>query len=181
MKTSTVTLLFAILATAAQVAVVGAVVLAVGGRLSKPVARVRHRIASVVAPKGLALAALVALVSTLGSLYLSEIAHFPPCRLCWFQRVAMYPIVVVAGVGAIRRDANAKLTAAILAGLGACVSTWHLLVERYPTLEGTSCELNNPCSIKWVEQWGYLTIPAMALSGFALILVLLAVARPNSK
>jgi len=93
----------------------------------------------------------------------------------------MYPIVVVAGVGAIRRDANAKLTAAILAGLGACVSTWHLLVERYPTLEGTSCELNNPCSIKWVEQWGYLTIPAMALSGFALILVLLAVARPNSK
>ncbi|MCB1040986.1 MAG: disulfide bond formation protein B [Acidimicrobiales bacterium] len=179
MDTQTVTTLFAILATVAQAAVVVAIVLAVGGRFSPPLARVRDAIRARLAPAAMGLAAVVALVAMLGSLYLSEVADFPPCRLCWFQRIAMYPIVVVLGVGAIRRDANARLTGAIFAGVGACISVWHLLVERYPTLEGTSCEITNPCSVKWVEKWGYLTIPGMALSGFALILVLLAVARPK--
>lgn len=126
------------------------------------------------------LAAAVALTCTLGSLYFSEIAKFTPCKLCWYQRIAMYPLVVVLGVGAIRRDAGARLTGAILAGLGACVSIWHLLVERYPNLESSACDPRNPCSFKWVEEFGYLTIPGMALSGFALILVLLAAARPIS-
>ncbi|HRW36266.1 MAG: disulfide bond formation protein B [Acidimicrobiales bacterium] len=179
MDRDAVILFFALLATAAQAVVVVAIVLAVGGRASATVARWRDAAREAVAPQALGLAAGVALVATLGSLYLSEVADFPPCRLCWFQRIAMYPLVVVLGVGAVRRDAGARLTGAILAGLGACVSIWHLLVERYPTLESGSCDPTNPCSTKWVEEWGYLTIPAMALSGFALILVLLAAARPT--
>ena len=178
MDKETFFLFFALLATLAQVAVIAAIVLAVGGRFLAPLARVRAQVAAELAPQALAMAAVVALVSMLGSLYLSEVAHFPPCRLCWFQRVAMYPLVVVLGVGAIRKDPGARLTGAILAGIGACISVWHLMVERYPNLESGSCDPLNPCSIKWIEQWGYLTIPGMALSGFALILVLLAVARP---
>ena len=123
---------------------------------------------------------LVAAVATLGALFLGEVMSLPICVLCWYQRIAMYPLVVVLGVGAIRRDAGARLTGAILAGLGACVSIWHLLVERYPNLESSACDPRNPCSFKWVEEFGYLTIPGMALSGFALILVLLAAARPVS-
>jgi disulfide bond formation protein DsbB len=178
--TDTVILFFALLATLAQVLVVVAVVVAIGARWSAPLARLRSAAVHQIAPQALGLAAVVALVSTLGSLYLSEVANFPPCRLCWFQRVAMYPLVVVLGVGAVRRDAGARLPAAILAGIGACTSVWHLLVERYPTLESGSCDPVNPCSIKWVEEFGYLTIPAMALSGFALILVLLAIARSST-
>jgi disulfide bond formation protein DsbB len=178
--TDVVTLFFALLATLAQVVVVVAVVLWLGAKGSPSIARTKASVLSVVGPQALPLAAVVAVVCTLGSLYLSEVAHFLPCRLCWFQRTAMYPLVVVLGVAAVRRDLGARLTGSILAGIGACVSVWHLLVERYPNLESGSCDPNNPCSFKWVEELGYLTIPGMALSGFALILVLLAAARPVS-
>jgi len=174
----TFSLFFALLATFAQLVVVVAIVLAIAGRVSTGARRVGDSLVAQVGPQALALAAVVALVCTLGSLYLSEVANFPPCRLCWFQRIAMYPLVVVLGVAAVRRDYGARLAGAILAGIGACISIWHLLIERYPSLESGSCDPNNPCSIKWIEEFGYLTIPGMALSGFALILVLLAVARP---
>ncbi|MCU1371756.1 MAG: Disulfide bond formation protein DsbB [Ilumatobacteraceae bacterium] len=180
MDSDVVTLFFALLATLAQLVVVAAVVLWLGAMVSPALRRARGSVLAVVGPQALAMAAAVALVCTLGSLYLSEVAHFLPCRLCWFQRTAMYPLVVVLGVAAVRRDHGARLTGAILAGIGACVSIWHLLVEQYPNLESSSCDPDNPCSFKWVDQWGYLTIPGMALSGFALILVLLAAARPVS-
>ena len=180
MDTKTVTLFFALLATLAQVCVVIALVLAVGSHVSSGLDRAKRSVLAQIGPQALAMAAVVALVCTLGSLYLSEVAHFPPCRLCWYQRIAMYPLVVVLGVAAKRRDFGARLTGAILAGIGASISVWHLLVERYPNLASGSCDPVNPCSIKWVEKFGYLTIPGMALSGFALILVLLAAARPVS-
>ena len=188
MDTDTVTLFFALLATLAQVAVVVAIVLWVGALVSPTMARAKRSLVAQIGPQALTMAAVVALVCTLGSLYLSEVAHFPPCRLCWYQRVAMYPLVVVLGVAAARRsphdpagaraDDTARLTGVILAGLGSCISVWHLLVERYPDLASSSCDPDNPCSIRWVERLGYLTIPGMALSGFALIVVLLAAAHP---
>ena len=181
MDKDVVILFFALLATLAQVIVVVALVLWAGSKVSPALGRVKQSVLAAVGPQALSMAAVVATVCTLGSLYLSESnPKFLPCRLCWFQRTAMYPLVVVLGVAAIRRDDGARLTGAILAGIGACISVWHLLVEQYPNLESSSCDPNNPCSFKWVDQWGYLTIPGMALSGFALILVLLAAARPVS-
>lgn len=181
MDTDTVTLFFALLAVLAQVAVVVAVVLAVGGRFSPGLRRAGRQVADQVGPQALALAAVVALVCTGGSLYLSEVAHFLPCRLCWIQRGAMYPLVPILGVAAVARWRGVRRYAAVLAGLGACTSVFHILVERYPNLETSSCDPANPCSIKWVEELGYVTIPTMALSGFALVLVLLAVARPTER
>jgi disulfide bond formation protein DsbB len=171
--TPTVTLFFALLATIAQVVVIVGVALAVASRFSSAAAAMRARIARVVAPQALALGAVVALTATIGSLYLSEVAHFPPCTLCWYQRIAMYPLVVVLGVGALRRDAGARFSAYVLAAVGAAISVWHLMVEANPDLGSGSCDPTNPCSIKWVEEFGYLTIPGMALSGFLLIIVLL--------
>ena len=54
-----------------------------------------------------------------------------------------------------------------------------MLLERYPSLETGACDPNNPCTLIWVERFGYLTIPTMALSAFALIITLLLVARPT--
>jgi disulfide bond formation protein DsbB len=178
MDTQTVTLFFALLAVVAQVSVVAALFLAVVGRFSDPVRRVRTRVVAEIGPQALGLAAGVAAVCTAGSLYLSEVAHFPPCRLCWYQRAAMYPLVLVLGASAVTRFYRIRPYAAAVALVGAAVSCFHILVERYPNLETSSCDPDNPCTIKWVEEFGYLTIPTMALSGFALILVLLAIARP---
>ena len=124
------------------------------------------------------LAFLQAVVATAGSLYFHWGMGFPPCDLCWFQRIGMYPLVALLGLAAWRRDQGIRLYGIVLAVLGGLVSCWHLLVERFPTLEGTTCDPLNPCSIIWVEHLGYLTIPAMALSGFALIVALLAITPP---
>ena len=168
MTTQTATLVFALLAVAAQVLVVVALVALVTGRW----AVLRARVGRFTLPA----AATVALTASLGSLYLSEVANFPPCRLCWFQRIAMYPLVPLLGVAAVRRDQGVRTYGIVIAALGVPISVWHLFVERFPNLEGSSCDPLNPCSIIWVERLGYLTIPAMALSGFVLIIALLSIA-----
>lgn len=119
-----------------------------------------------------ALAAVVALAATLGSLYYSEIADFIPCRYCWFQRIAMYPLVVVCGVAAIARDEKARLTALLLAGGGIAVSIWHWLIQQNPDWASESCSITAPCSTPYVEEFGFVTIPFMAGAGFLLVIVL---------
>jgi disulfide bond formation protein DsbB len=123
----------------------------------------------------LGLAATVAVVATAGSLYLSEGAHFLPCRLCWYQRIAMYPLAVVLVVAALRRDDSVRWYAIPLAVGGLAISLWHLGVEHLD-LGGGACEIANPCSIRWVEHFGFVTIPFMAACGFAAIAVLTFVA-----
>ena len=172
MDTDTGTLFLALLAVAAQIAVVAVALLAL---VSRPtLARLRDAIA----PQALPLAFVVAAVATLGSLWLSEGADFVPCKLCWYQRIAMYPMAVILGVAALRRDAGVRRYALPVVAIGATISVWHILIERFPSLESsTSCELSNPCSIIWTEHFGYMTIPTMALSGFALLATLLLLAR----
>jgi disulfide bond formation protein DsbB len=115
-----------------------------------------------------------------GSLYFSEVAHFLPCRLCWYQRIGMYPLVPLLGLAAWRRDSGIRPYAAALAAIGAAISAYHIVIERFPDLESGACDPTNPCSLIWVERFGYLTIPAMALSAFALVLTLLAVASDGT-
>ncbi len=161
---------FAVLAIAGSVLVA---VLLVGAALPSTRGALRDRMAG----QGMPLAWLVATVATAGSLYLSEVADFPPCRLCWFQRIAMYPLVVVLGVGCLRRDASARISGLVLAGIGLAVNLWHVAVEIRPTLEGSSCDPANPCSLRWVEALGFWTIPRMATVAFALVLTALALDR----
>jgi disulfide bond formation protein DsbB len=178
MTTDAATLFFALLAVGAELAVVGAVVLAVGGALSPGLARVRHRAAEAVRPQALVLGSLVALVAMTGSLYLSEVANFLPCKLCWYQRYAMYPLVPILGVAAWMRWFRVWLPALVIAVIGGSISIWHILIERDIVRESGACDPTNPCSLIWVKRFGYLTIPTMALSGFALIITLMLVARP---
>lgn len=117
---------------------------------------------------------LVALVASVGSLIYSEVIGFEPCRLCWFQRIAMYPMAVVLLVGAIRKDLAVKLYALPLALGGLAISIWHYLIQTFPGLEGSgSCDPSVPCSAKYVDVFGLVSIPFMAGAGFTLIAVLL--------
>lgn len=176
MTVEAVSLFLALLAIVAQATVVGALMLALGGRLSTRVGAARSAVARSVSEQALGLAFVVAAVAMAGSLYFSEVAHFPPCRLCWYQRISMYPLVPLLGLAAWRRDVGIRPYAALLAGIGAITSSYHVLLERYPTLESGVCDPTNPCTLIWVRRFGYLTIPTMALSAFAVILTLLAVA-----
>ena len=177
MSVDAVTLLFALLAIGAEVVVAATVLFWLGSRASPVIAGWRQRVVATVGPQAFALAFVVALVATLGSLYLSEVAHFIPCKLCWYQRIAMYPLVPVFAIAAWRGDVRAWLYGVVIAGIGAVISAYHVLIERYPSLDSGSCDPNAPCSLKWVEHFGYLTIPTMAGSAFLLIIALMLTAR----
>ncbi|MFM7534429.1 MAG: disulfide oxidoreductase [Acidimicrobiales bacterium] len=124
----------------------------------------------------------VAVAATAGSLYFSEVAHYVPCRLCWFQRIAMYPLAVLLGIAALRRDAGVWRYAVAFPAAGAAVSGYHYLIERGVLTEGGACEIANPCNLIWFERFGFVTLPLMALAGFVAIgTTLLVLVRPADR
>jgi disulfide bond formation protein DsbB len=177
-STDQVSLFLALLALAAQAGTVVLVVTLVARVVARRASWPRQVLAAV-GPVALVMAAAVAVVATVGSLYYSEVADFPPCRLCWFQRIGMYPLAVLLPIAAWRRDRQVRWYALPLAVIGGAVSIYHMVIERFPSLESGACEVANPCSIIWVEQLGYLTIPTMALSGFALVAILLVLPQES--
>ncbi len=175
-------LFFAILAVLANVAVVVLLALWIGGRFSTVMAGWRDRLHESLYGYEYWFAFTVALVCTLGSMYLSEIEHFEPCRLCWFQRIAMYPLTVILGIAAWRRDRWIRPYVLTLAVTGILISIWHYTIQNFPSLEsGGSCSLTAPCTADPLWVWGWATIPYMAMSGFALIITLMVVAWVNDR
>jgi disulfide bond formation protein DsbB len=115
----------------------------------------------------------VAAVATLGSLYFSEVADFFPCRLCWFQRIVMYPIALIALVALLRRDRNARWYVVPFAIIGAGISLYHYLIEWGVLSDSDSCHaLGMSCAAIWFRTFGLVTLAFMALSGFVAIIVL---------
>ena len=137
----------------------------------------RSALRDIVTPYALPLAALVAATAMGGSLYFSEVGHLEPCTLCWYQRIAMYPLVLLLGITAARRDAGIRPYAMTLAGIGAALSAYHVAVQRLPGLPSTSCSATAPCSAIQLEVLGFVTIPVLALVAFATILVLLGLSE----
>lgn len=162
--------------TVATASVVALVVLALV-RVASP-ARF-DAVRAALAGTGLALGATVALAATAGSLWFSEAAHFPPCKLCWYQRIAMYPLVVVLGIAALRRDHAVRIYGVAIAGIGLAISAWHNVIETFPDVDAGGCDPTNPCTIRWVEGLGFWTIPRMAAVAFTLILAALLLDRPT--
>jgi len=173
-----------VLANVAVVGIVGTAAAAAAGW--PPGARAWTALRSELGAGGLGLAWVVAAVCTSGSLWFSEVAGFLPCRLCWIQRGFMYPLVLVLGVAAVaartghtRLAGGARLLAGGMTLLGAGVATYHVLLERFPSLETGACDPANPCSLVWFERFGFVTLPYMALSGFVLVLTLLVASRAS--
>ena len=172
--TDALTLWFALLT---LVALAGAAVLLAVlalAPISPRVAASRAALVERFGPSAIAMAATVATVSTLGSLYLSEVADFVPCRLCWLQRAFMYPIAAgLWGALWLRLDRVWRL-ALPWALIGAAVSVYHYAEQRLPSLsDGGLCDPSVPCNVRWVEEFGFVTIPFMALAGFLFVAALL--------
>jgi disulfide bond formation protein DsbB len=130
----------------------------------------------------LVLAALVAGTAMAGSLWFSESAGFTPCKLCWYQRIAMFSLAVVLLVAAIRRDRGIRPYAVTLAGVGLLISSYHYLVEWHPQLEASdTCDVTVPCTVPWFREFGFVSLSFMALCGFAAILALLLVPTPQEE
>jgi disulfide bond formation protein DsbB len=129
------------------------------------------------------LAFVVAAVATGGSLFFSEIAGFIPCELCWYQRICMYPLSITTLMAALAADHRVARYLLPFPIAGAAVSTYHLLVENHVVKEQQACLATaGGCAVKWINEFGYMTIPTLALTGFALAFafLLLAVFEPEA-
>lgn len=117
---------------------------------------------------------LLATIGTLGSLFFSEIMDFAPCSLCWYQRIFMYPLVVVLGVGFFPYDRGVVRYSVPLAVGGWLVAAYHtLLYEGVIPDSASPCSQGVSCGTEYIELFGFLSIPALSLLAFSAILALL--------
>jgi len=114
---------------------------------------------------------LQSLTATFGSLYFSEIIGFPPCVLCWYQRICMYPLLVIFTIGLLKPDKNMVLYAFPLAIIGFVIAFYHNLLYYQILPESlTPCEAGISCTTKYIEWFGFVTIPLLSLIAFTVIL-----------
>ncbi|HEX5578178.1 MAG TPA: disulfide oxidoreductase [Candidatus Limnocylindria bacterium] len=161
------------LAVLALVTLAGVVVVLVAAVIGR-----QDAIRGAIGPGGLWLAFAVALTATAGSLYFSEVAHMVPCTLCWYQRIAMYPLALMLGIAAWRGDWGIRRYTAPLAAIGALIAAYHVVLQRVPGLPSAGCSLTAPCSAIDLERFGFVTIPVMALIAFLAILTVLFALAP---
>lgn len=128
------------------------------------------------------LAWVIALIATAGSLFFSEVMNLPPCLLCWYQRIAMYPLVIVIAVGIIIRDARLKYYALPLAFTGLAISIYHNLLYYGILPESAApCSQGVSCTSRQIEWLGFITIPLLAFVAFSLITLCLGFYKPRKE
>jgi len=116
------------------------------------------------------LAWLVSLVSVLGSLFFSEVMKLPPCVLCWYQRIELYPLVLIFTVGIFERDQRMTRYAWPLVGLGLLTAIYHSLLYYHVIPEGISpCTQGASCTERQIEWFGFVSIPLLSLLAFLVI------------
>ena len=165
MPVAVVTLFFALLSVLAVVVSVAAIVSRLTGD--------RFGFWAAIGPLAVHLAAAVATTAMFGSLYLSEVAGYEPCRLCWVQRSFMYPAAaILVAASATGRKGLARVGGGLaVPGLG--VALFHRYDQAVGGV-GEFCEVANPCAARWVEEFGFVTIPTMAAAGFFAVATLVA-------
>lgn len=111
-----------------------------------------------------------AIVATLGSLYLSDIKGYAPCVLCWYQRICMYSLIPIIFVAMFRGDKKVYHYIFPLAIIGWSFALYHNLLYSGIIEAGESCSYGISCTTKYVEYFGFITIPLMSFTAFSVIL-----------
>jgi disulfide bond formation protein DsbB len=119
---------------------------------------------------GLYIAWTQALIAMLGSLYFSEILNFPPCVLCWYQRICLYPLVAILAVGIILKDNRAAIYALPLTIVGQLISLFHVLLYYNILPEAAApCVAGISCTTQFIHYFGFVTIPLLSFLALAVI------------
>ena len=125
---------------------------------------------------------VIALLATVGSLFFSEVMGLPPCVLCWYQRIAMYPLVLIIGIGIVRRDVGMRGYALPLCLAGLLLAAYHNLLYYGVIPEGlTPCTQGASCTERQIEWFGFVTIPLLGLASFAGVALCLLLYRPETE
>lgn len=131
--------------------------------------------------KPLLLAWITSIVSLVGSLFFSEVMKFVPCNFCWYQRILMYPLVIVLGVAFYQQDHKVTRYVLPLSFLGIIVSGYHYALQKIPALKAFEvCTSGVPCSGQYINWLGFITIPLLAFVGFMIITICMLWMRKQS-
>ncbi|MCR2822414.1 disulfide oxidoreductase [Lederbergia panacisoli] len=115
---------------------------------------------------------VVSVIATLGSLYFSEIKGYVPCELCWYQRIFMYPLTIILGIAAFYNERYIKKYILPVSLIGGSISLYHYLVQKVPGFAAIKpCVQGVPCNVQYINWFGFITIPFLALTAFTLISV----------
>lgn len=132
--------------------------------------------------KSLLLSWIAAIIATLGSLYFSEVMHFIPCTLCWYQRIFMYPLAIIFGIAVYRNDTGIYKYALPVSIIGLLISGYHTLLQKVPALKQFEmCTTGVPCSKDYINWLGFITIPLLAFVAFAIITICMAALARSHK
>lgn len=112
------------------------------------------------------------IIAMFGSLFFSEIKHYEPCTLCWYQRIIMYPFTILIGIALIKKDYWISFYTMILSGIGIAISTYHYLLQKVPLLSDHAASCGRiPCTGQYINWFGFITIPFLALTAFIIIFI----------
>lgn len=126
------------------------------------------------ADKRLFIAWAASVIATGGSLYFSEIKGFVPCELCWYQRIFMYPLVILLGIAYFKDDFKIGRYVLPLSIIGGSISVYHIVIQRLYATNGTAVACGKvPCYTDYLNWFGFITIPMLALIAFVIIAVML--------
>ncbi len=156
----------------------GATISEVSDNLTSPVED--DRLSAFFAAFGRHLALLQATVATGGSLFMSEALGWPPCVLCWYQRILMYPLVFLILIGILRRDRGLHLYVLPLSLSGACISLYHYLLVKTDWLPPPPCVDGIPCTVDYLDILGFINVPFMAMTAFLVISFLMGATAVSS-
>lgn len=121
---------------------------------------------------------LVASASTLGALFFGEVMQLPPCVLCWYQRISMFPLALILPIGLFPFDRKVVRYALPLAVIGWLFAAFHLLLVAGVIPESIKpCKQGVPCSATVIEWFGFVTIPLLSVVAFSTIIALLVAAH----
>lgn len=116
---------------------------------------------------------LIALASTLGALFLGEVMQVPTCVLCWYQRICMFPLVVVLPIGLLPFNRQVVRAALWLSSIGGAIAVFHLLLMAGVIPEAIHpCSQGVPCSERTIEWFGFVTVPLLSAAAFSAIIVI---------
>jgi cytochrome c5 len=120
----------------------------------------------------------------MGSLYFSEVAGYIPCTLCWYQRILMYPLAGIIAIGLLRRDRGLPYYVLPFSLLGIAFATYHYLLQKTDLFGTSICKVGVPCTSMWINWFGFVTIPFLALAAFIIITLMatiVAQAEPDAE
>ena len=110
-----------------------------------------------------------AIIATMGSLYFSEVMKFTPCKLCWYQRILMYPLVFIIATGIFRNDKKVFTYVLPLSILGTLIAFYHNIIYYQNVLKNSGCPIDQTCTSKYITWFGFVSIPLLSLTAFTVI------------